>query len=453
MSDRADALTRELMSEISAWHEGEGEYLQAVEEVVRDVITVEKADSVYAGARVLRRLAEPDRIVSFRVEWLDDKGDIQVNRGWRVQHSNLMGPYKGGLRFHPSVTRSVLKFLAFEQTFKNALTDLPLGGGKGGADFDPSGRSDGEVMRFCQAFMSELAHHIGPTRDVPAGDIGVGPREIGYLASAYKRITGQADGALTGKTPCMGGSALRVEATGYGLVYFLCAMLGRAGEEIEGKRVAVSGKGNVARHAARKALKMGARVVSLSDSGGLLEAPDGFSAEALDWIAQRADAGQSVESPPGRLGFSYRPGKKPWQMECDVALPCATQNELDADDARALADGGCRFVVEGANMPVTNHAAEILARAGILHAPGKAANAGGVAVSALEMRQNAAFRSMPAAEVDDLLRDIMVGIHRLICEEANRGTARSKADVDYPRGANVASYRRLARAVVDHGPR
>lgn len=451
MSDRAAALTRELMSEIAAWHEGENEYLQAVEEVVRDVITVEKADSAYTAARVLRRLAEPDRVIAFRVEWMDDKGNFRLNRGWRVQHSNLMGPYKGGLRFHPSVSQSVLKFLAFEQTFKNALTDLPLGGGKGGSDFDPSAHSDAEILRFCRAYMGELVRYIGPTRDVPAGDIGVGTREIGYLAAAYKRATGEAEGAITGKALCIGGSELRVEATGYGLVYFVAAMLARAGEEIEGKRVAISGKGNVARFAARKALHLGARVVSLSDSSGLIEAEDGLSAEALDWIAARADAGKPVDSPPKRLGFAYRAGAKPWKLECDIALPCATQNELDARDARALVDGGCRFVAEGANMPLTKEAAAVLEKAGVLHAPGKASNAGGVVVSALEMRQNAAFRAMPAGEVDDLLRDIMIGIHRLICEEANRGTAKSKAEVDYVRGANIAAYRRLARAVVDHG--
>jgi glutamate dehydrogenase (NADP+) len=451
MSDRTKALVRDFMDEVRAWHDGEEEYLQAVEEVAGDVITVEKADSTYAQAKVLRRLAEPDRIISFRVTWLDDKGEVRVNRGWRVQHSNLMGPYKGGIRFHPGVTQSVLKFLGFEQTFKNALTGLPLGGGKGGSDFDPSGCSQAEVMRFCQAFMSELAHHIGPNEDVPAGDINVGPREIGYMTAVYKRHSRNAEGAITGKALCIGGSRMRVEATGFGLVYFLCAMLDEAGEEIRDKRVTISGKGNVARHAAQKVMELGGKVVSLSDSGGLIEARDGLTPQALEWVAERAEAGEDVANPPSKLGLKYVSGKKPWQLECDVALPCATQNELDEKDARSLVDNGCRFVAEGANMPVTAKAADILAAKGIIHAPGKAANAGGVAVSALEMRQNASFRMMEGEEVDGLLRDIMRHTHSLIVEEAQRGAARCSAGIDYVRGANIAAYRRLARAVVDHG--
>lgn len=451
MSRRIDELTAGVLDPLARTHPGETEYLQAVEEVLRDVIAVEKADSEFAHANVMRRLAEADRAIAFRVTWLDDKGEVRVNRGWRVQQSNLMGPYKGGLRFHPDVNLSVLKFLAFEQVFKNALTGLPLGGAKGGADFDPSTASHAETMRFCEAFMGELCHHIGPSRDVPAGDIGVGAREIGYMAGAYQRHSRTWDGALTGKALCIGGSELRVEATGYGLVYFLCAMLARAGEGIEGKRVAISGKGNVARHAARKAMALGAKVVALSDSGGLIEARDGLSEEALDWIVTRADARSGVDSPPKRLGLDYAPGRRPWQVECDVALPCATQNELDAKDAKALADNGCRFLAEGANMPVTAKAADILTKAGVVQAPGKASNAGGVVVSALEMRQNASFRAMPADEVDGLLRDTMVGIHRLICEEADRGTAEKRGTIDYRRGANIAAYRRLARAMVDRG--
>lgn len=451
MTSRAEDLTRDFLVRSRSWHDGEEEYLQALEEVVRDVITVEKASSEFTAACVMRRLSEPDRIISFRIAWQDDAGAVHVNRGWRVQHSNALGPYKGGLRFAPSVTRSVLKFLAFEQTFKNALTGLPLGGAKGGSDFDPHGRSDSEIMRFCHAFMGELAHHIGPWRDVPAGDIGVGAREIGYLHAAYKRHSGNAEGALTGKALCIGGSKMRVEATGYGLVYFLCAMLEAQGEALEGKRVAISGKGNVARHAAAKAMALGADVVSLSDRNGLVEAPDGMSAEALEWIAHRADEGASVTSPPKRLGLSYHAGKKPWQLECDIALPCATQNEIGDKDARALADNGCRFLAEGANMPVSASAARILAEKGVIHAPGKASNAGGVAVSCLEMHQNATFRPMSAQAVDDALCDIMRGIHALVRDEMRGDGPARCGRTDYARGANIAAYRRLARAVIDQG--
>ena len=451
MTDRARDLTDVFMAELRDSYAHEVEFLQAVEEVALDVITVEKANADYTRARILARLTEPDRIIGFRVTWADDAGDVQINRGWRVQHCNAVGPYKGGLRFDPSVTPSVLKFLAFEQTFKNALTGLMLGGAKGGSDFDPRGRSDAEVQRFAQAFMIELQHHIGPARDIPAGDIGVGTREIGYLYATWKRIRGDFAGVITGKSQCIGGSALRAEATGYGAVYFLCAMLGLRDEEIEGQRVAISGMGNVAGHAARKAVRMGARVISLSDSSGLMEAPDGFSAEALDWVLGRKAAGEAIETPRRDLGLTWHPGRTPWDLGAEIALPCATQNEIGADAARALVDGGCRIVVEGANMPLDAEAQRIVRDAGIAHAPGKAANAGGVAVSGLEMGQNAVFQPLSEDEVDRALRAIMRRMHDRLADEARAIGAGTGAEIDYRRAANVAAYRRVAEALLDHG--
>jgi glutamate dehydrogenase (NADP+) len=450
MTDRSAALTEAFMAEVRDKNPDETEFLQAVEEVAQDVITVEKASADYAAARILSRLAAPDRVIGFRVTWADDAGRVQINRGWRVQHCNAVGPYKGGLRFAPSVTPSILKFLGFEQTFKNALTGLHLGGAKGGADFEPKGRSDAEVMRFCQAFMAELAHHIGPARDIPAGDIGVSAREIGYLFAAWKRHSGDFAGVITGKSLCIGGSELRVQATGFGLVYFLCAMLGARSDDVDGRRVAISGMGNVALHAARKVCKLGGRVVTLSDSSGMIEAPDGIGAEALDWIVARKVARQDVSDPPGDLGLIWHAGRTPWGIDCDVALPCATQNEIDAPEARALVDAGCRYVAEGANMPLTAAAQRIVRDAGLAYAPGKAANAGGVAVSGLEMAQNATFRPLTAEEIDDTLRGIMVRMHERLADEAARDSAASDA-IDYRRAANRAAYRRVADALLDHG--
>ncbi len=450
MTDRSQALTDAFMADMRDKNPGEDLFLQAVEEVALDVITVEKANSDYTAARILARLTEPDRVIAFRINWEDDAGMVQINRGWRVQHCNAVGPYKGGLRFASSVTPSVLKFLGFEQTFKNALTGLQLGGAKGGANFEPKGRSKNEVMRFCHAFMSELQHHIGPSRDIPAGDIGVGTREIGFLFAAWKQNNRDFAGVLTGKSLCIGGSQLRVEATGYGLVYFLCAMLGTANEDIEGKRIAISGMGNVALHAARKALALGGRVVSLSDTSGVIEASDGLTAAALDWIEARKAANESVGAPPRELGMVFRPGSNPWSIECDVALPCATQNEINAKDARALLDAGCRFLAEGANMPLTADAQRIIHDSDICYAPGKVSNAGGVAVSGLEMAQNATFRPLPAEEVDRTLRGIMVDIHGKLRTEAQSDTTSQKR-IDYRRAANRVAYRRVAEALLDYG--
>jgi len=450
MTDRSQALTDAFMADMRDKNPGEDLFLQAVEEVALDVITVEKANSDYTAARILARLTEPDRVIAFRINWEDDAGMVQINRGWRVQHCNAVGPYKGGLRFASSVTPSVLKFLGFEQTFKNALTGLQLGGAKGGANFEPKGRSKNEVMRFCHAFMSELQHHIGPSRDIPAGDIGVGTREIGFLFAAWKQNNRDFAGVLTGKSLCIGGSQLRVEATGYGLVYFLCAMLGTANEDIEGKRIAISGMGNVALHAARKALALGGRVVSLSDTSGVIEASDGLTAAALDWIEARKAANESVGVPPRELGMVFRPGSNPWSIECDVALPCATQNEINAKDARALLDAGCRFLAEGANMPLTADAQRIIHNSDICYAPGKVSNAGGVAVSGLEMAQNATFRPLPAEEVDRTLRGIMVDIHGKLRTEAQSDTTSQKR-IDYRRAANRVAYRRVAEALLDYG--
>jgi glutamate dehydrogenase (NADP+) len=448
MTDRAATLLGNFMGKITSRHQGEGEFLQAVEEVARDVLPIEKASSAFTDARALERLCEADRIISFRITWRDDRGAVQINRGWRVQHSNLLGPYKGGLRWAPGVTRSVLKFLAFEQAFKNALTGLPLGAAKGGADFDPHGRSVPEIERFAQAFMAELAPHIGPDRDVPAGDIGVGAREVGLLSRAWVQHAQRWGGALTGKPLALGGSDIRAEATGYGLIFFTAAMLAEQGAELQGKRVALSGRGNVSAHAARKAQALGARVISLSGRAGTWYAPDGFSAEALDWTL--ATKGDSAKTPPKDLGVEFKEGAKPWGLSPDIALPCATQNELDLEDAKALAESGCRVLSEGANMPLTADAEAHLTRAGVIQAPGKAANAGGVAVSGLEMQQNASFARWAPARVETELREIMCAIHaRLKAERASCCTA--GGGIDYRRAANVAGYRKLARAVVDGG--
>ena len=443
MTDRSAALAAAFLDDLSPHHPGCDAYLAAVEAVARDVLTVEKAHPDFAAARVLARLAEPDRVIEFRVVWRDDTGAVQVNRGWRVQQSNLLGPYKGGLRWDGGLRLPVLRALAFEQVFKNALTGLPLGGAKGGADFDPSGRSPAEIERFARAFMEGLAPHIGPDRDVPAGDMGVGADEIGLMARAYAAREGRWTGALTGKPLCLGGSRLRAEATGYGLVHFLGAMLAAAGEALEGRRVAVSGRGNVAVHAAAKAMREGARVISLSGRAGTFHAPDGLGAEALEWIA-----GRGGEEPPAGLGLRFLPGTAPWELEPGIALPCATQGEIGAAAARALAEGGCRFLAEGANMPVTAEAVAILDRAGVVQAPGKASNAGGVVVSALEMAQNAGFARWEAERVDARLREVMCAIHRLLAEEAAEGPGRG---LDYRRAANLAAWRRLARAVVEGG--
>jgi glutamate dehydrogenase (NADP+) len=435
-------LMRPLIDRLEARNPGEAEFHQAVRHVARDTITIEKAHPRYASAKVLERLTEPDRIIAFRVVWQDDAGGVQVNRGWRVQYSDAIGPYKGGLRFHPSVTPSVLKFLGFEQVFKNALTGLPLGGAKGGADFDPKGRSEAEIMRFCQAFMRELAAHIGPDRDVPAGDINVGTREIGWLFAAYKAMAREFTGALTGKGHAFGGSEMRVEATGYGLIYFVQAMLAEQGRDLDGLRIGISGKGNVATHAALKATTEGAQVITLSDTGGTLLAEDGLTAETIAWVQARKAAGAPIADPPKGSGAQFVEGKAPWAQEVDIALPCATQNEIDGTAAKALIDGGAFLIAEGANMPLTDDARAHVAEAGLLHAPGKAANAGGVAVSGLEMSQNSARRVASAAEIDADLRRIMADIHARVAAEGREGNR-----IDYTRGANVAAFRKVADAI------
>lgn len=448
MKDRTETLLSGFMDQITARHAGENEFLQAVEDVARDVLNVEKANSVFTQARVLERLAEADRIISFRVTWRDDAGCVQINRGWRVQQTNLLGPYKGGIRWDPTVTASVLKFLAFEQALKNALTGLPLGAAKGGADFQPAGRSQGEIERFAAAFMAKLGQHIGPEYDVPAGDIGVGATAVGLMTRAWTQQTRRWGGAFTGKPLALGGSAMRAEATGYGLIYFLQAMLSEDNKTLEDKRIALSGCGNVSSHAARKALELGAKIITLSGRAGTWYAPDGVSSEALDWILDAR--GDVAQDPPKDLGICFHAQKTPWHFEPDIALPCATQNEVQIEDARALADSGCGYLAEGANMPVTAEAQARLAKSGIVQAPGKAANAGGVAVSGLEMQQNAAFTFWEAEKVDRKLRNVMCGIHGLLKRE-RVSCCTVSGGIDYRRAANVAGYRRLAEAMIVGG--
>lgn len=398
---------------------GETEFLQAVSEVAEDVIPYMEKHPRYIEEQVLERLCEPDRIVSFRVCWHDDQNNIRVNRGYRVQNNNAIGPYKGGLRFHPSVNLSILKFLAFEQTFKNSLTGLPIGGGKGGSDFNPRGKSDHEIMRFCQSFMTELYRHVGHDTDVPAGDIGVGAREIGYMFGQYKRITNNFTGVLTGKGLDYGGSEMRTEATGYGCVYFLIDMLKTRNETLEGKEVAISGSGNVATHAAEQCLMNGAKVITLSDSEGIIHDPDGICNDKLEWIkhlknVERGRISKAAEEYPS---IKFHKGVRPWNIKCDVALPCATQNEISIEDAKVLLSNGCIAVSEGANMPTDNEGIKLFIENKILFGPAKAANAGGVAMSGLEMSQNAGKRSWGSEELSVMLRDIMEGIHTRCVEE------------------------------------
>jgi glutamate dehydrogenase (NADP+) len=426
----------------------EPEFLQAVEEVAESLIPYINQHPKYLEYRVLERMCEPDRSILFRVTWEDDAGDIHVNRGYRVQFNNSIGPYKGGLRFHPTVNLSVLKFLGFEQTFKNSLTDLPIGAGKGGSDFNPKGKSDREVMRFCQAFMNELYHYIGENIDVPAGDIGVGGREIAFLFGQYKRLTHEFAGVLTGKALEYGGSLVRLEATGYGVVYFLKNMLQFHGREIKGKRCVISGSGNVAIYAAEKALQLGMRVLTLSDSGGFVLFKNGLSHELLEAIKQLKTVrrGRISELAEQFNNVEFFPGQKPWGVPCDVALPCATQNELDADDAKKLIANGCEAVCEGANMPCTKEAVHAFLEAGVLYAPGKASNAGGVAVSGLEMSQNSLRMSWSREELDEMLREIMRKIHDKCVRYGKEGQR-----VNYLKGANIAGFVKVADAMVAFG--
>lgn len=423
------------------------EFQQAVDEVVESLWPFICAHPRYARDALLERLIEPERIIQFRVCWTDDAGRTHVNRAFRIQHNNALGPYKGGLRFHPSVNLSILKFLAFEQTFKNALTGLPMGSGKGGSDFDPKGKSDREIMRFCQAFMLELHRHLGPDTDVPAGDIGVGAREIGYMAGMLKKLTNSCASVLTGKDPAYGGSLIRAEATGYGTVYFVENMLRRVGRDLEGLRIAVSGSGNVAQYAVEKAMEFGARVVTISDSTGAVYDENGFDREKLEALCEcRNVKRQGVANYAQEFGLEYLPEQRPWSVPVDIALPCATQNELDHKDAQSLIRNGVLCVAEGANMPCTAEATQAFLAAGVLYAPGKASNAGGVAVSGLEMSQNAIRLSWTREEVDTRLRGIMGRIHTACVEHGRTGDT-----VNYVDGANIAGFVRVADAMLAQG--
>lgn len=440
----------ELIADLTRRFPNEPEYIQAVEEVVASIEDVYNEYPQFEQLNLMERLCMPDRIISFRVSWVDDKGRVQNNMGYRVQHNNAIGPYKGGIRFHSSVNLSILKFLAFEQTFKNSLTTLAMGGAKGGSDFSPRGKSDMEVMRFCQAFITELYRNLGPDTDVPAGDIGVGGREVGYMFGWYKKMTREFTGTFTGKGLDFGGSLMRPEATGYGNVYFLLNMLATRGISLEGKRVAISGSGNVALYTAKKLLELGAIPVSMSDSDGSIYLPEGMTKEQFDRIFElkMAYRGRIREFAEDTPGCEYFPGERPWKhVKCDIAMPSATQNEIDGDDARALLAQGCIAVSEGANMPSTREAVHEFLKARILYAPGKAANAGGVSVSGLEMAQNAQMLPWSAEEVDTKLKQIMKDIHTQ-CEKYGR---EDNGYINYVRGANTAGFMKVARAMLAQG--
>jgi glutamate dehydrogenase (NADP+) len=427
----------------------EPEFMQAVHEVAETVIPFIEENKKYQNKMLLERMVESERIITFRVVWTDDKGDIQVNRGYRIQMNSAIGPYKGGIRFHPSVNLSILKFLAFEQTFKNSLTTLPMGGGKGGADFDPKGKSDNEVMRFCQAFMTELSKHIGDNTDVPAGDIGVGGREVGYMFGQYKRLRNEFTGVLTGKGISFGGSLIRPEATGYGDVYFAQSMLNTKGDSFTGKTVVISGSGNVAQYAAEKATQLGGKVVTLSDSSGYIYDADGIDAAKLAYVMEIKNElrGRISDYLTKYPNAKYVAGKRPWEVKCDVALPCATQNELNEEEAKMLVANGCICVAEGANMPSTPEAVIVFNKAKILFAPGKASNAGGVATSGLEMSQNSLRLSWTAEEVDERLKKIMLDIHASCVKYGKDATGY----VDYVKGANIAGFVKVADAMLAQG--
>ncbi len=426
----------------------EPEFHQVVEETVRSVYPLLEQNPKYKEVKILERIVEPERIISFKVVWLDDKGETQINRGYRVQFSSAIGPYKGGLRFHPSVNLSILKFLGFEQIFKNSLTGLPMGGAKGGSDFDPKGKSDNEVMRFCQAFMSELFRHIGPSTDIPAGDIGVGMREIGYLFGQYKRLANEFSGVLTGKDVGFGGSFIRPEATGYGTVYFIVEMLKTKGKELKGKTVAISGSGNVAQYAAEKVIEFGAKVVTVSDSSGFIYDKDGITKEKLAFIMDLKNKQRGrIEEYAKKYRVEYHKGKKPWQeMKCDIALPCATENELDESDARKLLDNGVILVAEGANMASTKGAVRLFQESKILYGPSKAVNAGGVAVSGLEMSQNSLKTLWTRKEVCIRLEEIMKNIHERCVQHGKQGDY-----INYVNGANKAGFIKVADAMINQG--
>lgn len=437
------------MEEVKTRNGHEPEFIQAVQEVAETVIPYIAKHDIYNGKNILLRMVEPERLISFRVAWVDDAGEIHVNRGYRIQMNSAIGPYKGGLRFHPSVNASILKFLAFEQVFKNSLTTLPMGGGKGGSDFDPKGKSDDEVMRFCHAFMLELNRHIGPNTDVPAGDIGVGAREIGFLFGMYKKIRNEFTGVLTGKGRSWGGSLIRPEATGYGTVYFAQSMLQTQGSDFSGKKVVISGSGNVAQYAAEKAIQLGATVLTLSDSKGFIHDPEGIDTEKLAFVMdlknnQRARISEYIKTYPKA---TYHEGETPWGVACDIALPCATQNELDGADAEKLIANGCVCVAEGANMPSTPEAIHAFHEAKILFAPGKASNAGGVATSGLEMSQNSLRISWTREEVDERLKGIMSDIH----DSCIAFGKEADGYCNYVKGANIAGFVKVADAMLAQG--
>ncbi len=448
MADITNVKVTEFMAKVIAKNQGETEFHQAVKEVVESLMPFLEENPEYQFSKILERMTEPERVLMFRVPWVDDKGEIQINRGYRIEMNSAIGPYKGGLRFHPTVNLGILKFLAFEQVFKNSLTTLPLGGGKGGSDFDPKGKSDNEVMRFCQSFMTELQRHIGPNTDVPAGDIGVGGREIGYLFGQYKRIRNEFSGILTGKGLEWGGSLIRPEATGYGAVYFADEMLKTRNDSMKGKIVAISGSGNVAQYAVEKVIELGGKVVTLSDSNGYIYDPSGIDSEKLKYVMELKNVKRGrIAQYAEEYNAQYFEGERPWQVKCDVALPCATQNEIDEENARTLLRYGCYVVSEGANMPSTPEAVDVFMEAKILYGPGKAANAGGVAVSGLEMTQNSMRLSWTREEVDARLQQIMKDIHET-CVKYGRDES---GFINYVNGANIGGFIKVANAMMAHG--
>ena len=449
MDIQAKKYVEDFMAQVIARNPNEPEFHQAVREVAESLAPYIVADPALQQLKVLERIAEPERVIIFRVPWLNDRGEIEINRGFRVQMNSALGPYKGGIRFHASVNLSIMKFLAFEQTFKNSLTTLPMGGGKGGSDFNPKGRSDNEVMRFCQSFMTELYRHIGQDTDVPAGDIGVGGREIGYMFGQYKRLRDEFTGTFTGKGLGWGGSLLRPEATGYGLCYFTQQMLATRGESFEGKIVCVSGSGNVAQHAAEKAMRLGAKVVTLSDSSGYIYDPEGFTEEKIQYVKllKNVYRGRIKEYAEKYPTAQYFAGARPWGIKCDIALPCATQNELNGAEAQTLVDNGCFCVAEGANMPSTPEAIEVFLANKLLYAPGKASNAGGVATSGLEMSQNSMRIKWTAEEVDAKLHGIMQNIHE-VCTKYGK---EEDGYINYVKGANIGGFMKVAEAMIAQG--
>ncbi len=443
-----DPRVEKFMANVKAKNPGEPEFHQAVHEVVESLVPFVEENPKYKHAKILERMTEPERVIIFRIPWINDKGELEINRGYRIQMNSAIGPYKGGIRFHPTVNLSILKFLAFEQVLKNSLTTLPMGGGKGGSDFDPKGKSDNEVMRFCQSFMTELSRHINADCDVPAGDIGVGGREVGYMYGQYKRIKNEYTGVLTGKGIEWGGSLIRPEATGYGAVYFAEEMLKTRGDSIKGKIVAISGSGNVAQYAAEKCIQLGAKVVTLSDSNGSIYDPAGIDRAKLDYVMELKNEKRGrIKEYADKYGCQYMDGQRPWSVKCDIAMPNATQNEIDANDAKMLLANGCTCISEGANMPSTPEAVALFQNAKILYAPGKASNAGGVATSGLEMAQNSMRLPWSREEVDERLHSIMKNIHATCVKY---GTDAS-GYIDYVKGANIGGFVKVANAMMAQG--